>query len=374
MKYYLIAGEASGDLHASNLMKSISGLDKNAEFRFFGGDLMQETGGTLVRHYRDMAFMGLVDVLANIRTISKNLDFCKSDISEWNPDAVILVDYAGFNLRVAEFVKKKEIKVFYYISPKVWAWRKSRIEKLKKFTDRIFVIFPFEVDYFRNNELEVEFYGNPLMDSVAHYKKRKESEKEFREEYKLGDDRVVALLAGSRKHEIMRCLPEMLKASSAFPEVRFVIAGTRSVPEEIYRKIIGKYKVDLIFNKTYDILSIAKAAVVTSGTATLETAIFKVPQVVIYKTSPLNYIIGRPFIRIRFFSLVNLIAGREVVKELLQFNLAGKITRELNAILRDKQYQKEILEGYNEIHSNIGSHGTSERVAKRILEILKFSV
>lgn len=212
------------------------------------------------------------------------------------------------------------------------------------------------------------------MDSVAQYKKSKESEKQFREENKLGEDKVVALLAGSRKHEIMRCLPEMLKASSAFPEFRFVIAGTRSVSEEIYRKIIGSYKVDLIFNKTYDILSIAKAAVVTSGTATLETAIFKVPQVVIYKTSPLNYIIGRPFIRIRFFSLVNLIAGREVVKELLQFNLAGKITRELNAILRDRHYQKEITEGYNNILNNIGSHGTSERVAKRIIEILKIRI
>jgi lipid-A-disaccharide synthase len=371
MKYYLIAGEASGDLHASNLMRSILRFDKDADFRFFGGDLMQETGGTLVRHYREMAFMGLVDVLANIRTISKNLEFCKSDIASWKPDAIILVDYAGFNLRVAEYAKNAGIKVFYYISPKVWAWRKSRIEKLRKFTDRIFVIFPFEVEFFRNNELEVEFFGNPLMDSFANYKRKKVPEKKFREDNNLGEEKIIALLAGSRKHEVKRCLPEMLKASSAFPEFRFVIAGSASVPEEIYRKIIGRSRVDLLFNKTYDILNTAEAAVVTSGTATLETAIFKVPQVVIYKTSPVNYIIGRPFIRIRFFSLVNLIAGKELVKELLQFNLAKKITRELNAILRDKKYQKEIKNGYNKILDNIGSHGTSERVAARITEILK---
>ncbi|MGC9344823.1 MAG: lipid-A-disaccharide synthase, partial [Bacteroidales bacterium] len=208
-------------------------------------------------------------------------------------------------------------------------------------------------------------------DSITTYKRKKQSTKKFREKNNLGDEKIVALLAGSRKHEVKRCLPEMLKASSAFPEYRFVIAGSGSVPEELYRKIMGKYKADLIFNKTYDILTAAKAAVVTSGTATLETAIFKVPQVVIYKTSPINYIIGRPFIRIKFFSLVNLVAGKEVVKELLQFKLARNITRELNAILRDKEYQREIKAGYNKILYDLGSHGTSERIAARITEILK---
>ena len=371
MKYYLIAGEASGDLHASNLMKSLTRYDNNADFRFFGGDLMEQAGGTLVKHYREMAFMGLVDVVANLKTISRNLEICKKDISDWKPDVIILVDYAGFNLRVAEFAKNNGFRVFYYISPKVWAWRKSRIEKLRKFTDRIFVIFPFEVDFFRTHGLEVEFYGNPLTDSYLNFKKKKITAKKFREENRLGEDHIVALLAGSRKHEVQRCLPEMLKAASAFPEYRFVIAGTRSVPEEIYRSIIGKQKVNLIFDQTYALLNASRAAVVTSGTATLETALFKVPQVVIYKTSPVNYIIGRPFIRIRFFSLVNLIANKEVVKELLQFNLAEKITRELNALLRDKEYQMEMKTDYNRILDLIGTHGTSERIAARITEILK---
>lgn len=371
MKYYLIAGEASGDLHASNLMKSISRFDKKADFRFFGGDLMKEAGGTLVRHFREMAYMGLVDVIANIRTISRNLDYCKSDITKWTPDAIILVDYAGFNLRIAEFVKDAGFKVFYYISPKVWAWRKSRIEKLKKFTDHIFVIFPFEVEYFRKNDLEVEYFGNPLMDSIYQYRKNRISVKEFRKKNELGNEKIIALLAGSRKHEVQRGLPEMLRAASAFPEYRFVIAGSNSVSEEIYRKIIADAKVDLLFNQTYDILNTAKAAVVTSGTATLETAIFKVPQVVIYKTSHVNYILGRPFIRIRFFSLVNLIAGKEVVKELLQFKLASGIRKELDMILRDKEYQKEIKAGYNKILYSLGNQGTSERIAARITEILK---
>jgi lipid-A-disaccharide synthase len=371
MKYYLIAGEASGDLHASNLMKSIKKFDKEAVFRYFGGDLMQEVDGELVKHYREMAFMGLVDVLANIRTISRNMETCKKDITKWNPDAIILVDYAGFNLRIAEFAKEAGFKVFYYISPKVWVWRKSRIKKLKKFTDRIFVIFPFEVEFFRTHDLEVEFYGNPLMDSYSSFKKQRPSVKKFREENNLGDDKIIALLSGSRRHEVKRCLPHMLKAASAFPEYRFVIAGAGSVPEEVYRKIMADTKAELVINETYPVLNAATAAVVTSGTATLETAVFKVPQVVVYKTSIINYLIGRPFIRIRFFSLVNLIAGKQVVRELLQFNLSSQITFELDQILRDKQYNREIKAGYNEILDAVGNPGTSERIAARIGEIMK---
>lgn len=371
MRYYLIAGEASGDLHASNLMKGISRFDKEAEFRFFGGDLMQKVGGTLVKHYREMAFMGLVDVISNIRTISRNLETCKKDIKNFKPDALILVDYAGFNLRIAEFAKTSGITVFYYISPKVWVWKKSRIEKMRQYTDRIFVIFPFEVDFFRKNNLEVEFYGNPLMDSISAFKRKKPSIRKFREENELGKEKIIALLSGSREHEVKRCLPEMLKAASAFPEYRFVIAGTTSVSGEVYHQIIGDHKTDLVFDQTYELLNAAKAAVVTSGTATLETAIFKVPQVVVYKTSIINYVIGKPFIKISFFSLVNLIAGKEVVKELLQFNLAADIRKELSRILENKEYRDNMLKEYNRIVFSLGNPGSSERIAARITEILK---
>ena len=370
MRYYLIAGEASGDLHASNLMKGISRFDNEAEFRFFGGDRMQKVGGTLVKHYREMAFMGLVDVIANIRTISRNLDVCKKDIKNFKPDAVILVDYAGFNLRIAEFAKAEGMTVFYYISPKVWVWKKSRIEKMRQFTDRIFVIFPFEVDFFRQNDLDVEFYGNPLMDSISAFKKKKPLIRKFRDENELGKEKIIALLSGSREDEVRRCLPEMLRAATAFPEHRFVIAGTSSVPEEVYQHIMGEYRADLVIDQTYDLLNAARAAVVTSGTATLETAIFKVPQVVVYKTSIINYRIAKPFIKIRFFSLVNLIAGKEVVKELLQFNLAADIRKELSRILENKEYRNTMLKEYNKIIYSLGNSGSSERIAVRITEIL----
>lgn len=371
MKYYLIAGEASGDLHASNLMKALSRFDKEAVFRYFGGDLMREQGGTLVKHYKEMAFMGLVDVIANLRTISANLKHCKKDISKFEPDALILIDYAGFNLNIAEYAGEKGFRVFYYIAPKVWAWRKKRVEKLKKFTEKIFVILPFEVDYFRKHNLEAEYYGNPLMDSIHTFRKNKKTIAEFRKENGLGENKIIALLAGSRKHEVQRCLPQMLKSASAFPEYRFVIAGTSSVHESVYTRIIGSSSVKIVYNQTYDLLNAAHAAVVTSGTATLETALFRVPQVVIYKTAILNYIIGRPFIRIKFFSLVNLIAGKEVVKELLQFRLASGITRELDSILRDPDYYREIKQACSEIADLVGNHGSSERVGARMTELLK---
>ena len=370
MKYYLIAGEASGDLHASNLMKSLKKVDPNASFRIFGGDLMEEAGGILVKHYKEMAFMGLIDVLANLKTIGRNLDICKKDIFSWQPDVVILVDYAGFNLRVAEYVKNIGIKVIYYISPKVWAWRKSRIEKLKKFTDKLFVIFPFEIDFFHLNGMDVEYYGNPLMDSYHQFCLEKVSGKSIKDELIPGK-KIIALLAGSRKHEVKRCLPPMLRASMAFPEYQFVVAGASSVEDRIYRQIMSGTNAVLIKNQTYSLLDIAEAAVVTSGTATLETAIFKVPQVVIYKTSIFNFIIGRPFIRITFFSLVNLIAEKEVVKELLQFKLASSIRKELGKILQVKEYKAKIIREYKRISMALGEPGTSERIAERIVTLLK---
>ncbi|MCF8379480.1 MAG: lipid-A-disaccharide synthase [Bacteroidales bacterium] len=369
MKYYLIAGEASGDLHASNLMKELQNLDTNTEFRFFGGDKMLEVGGTLVRHYKEMAFMGLVDVLANLRTISKNLTFCKEDIQLWKPDAIILVDYAGFNLRIAEYAKGLGIKVYYYISPKVWVWKKSRIKKLKLFTDKLFVIFPFEVDFFKSHNMKVEYYGNPLMDSYSQFIGKAKNENDFRKENDLSEKPLIALLSGSRKDEIKRCLPEMVRAAKSFPEYQFVVAGAPSIPDDLYHKILVDTEVRLLKNSTYDILKNAYAGIITSGTATLETAIFKVPQVVVYMTSPFNFYLARMFIKVRFFSLVNLISGKEVVKELLQFKIAERVIAELQNILKDAAYRQKMLKNYNDLHTLVGEPGSSFRIAERIHEL-----
>jgi lipid-A-disaccharide synthase len=369
MRYYLIAGEASGDLHGSNLMKAIKETDPNAEFRFYGGDMMKSAGGTLVKHYREMAFMGFVDVLANIRTITRNLKICKNDILAYRPDALILIDYAGFNLRVAGFVHKKKIKTYYYIAPKVWAWKKKRIKKLKKYIQKTFVIFPFEVEYFRKNGLEVEFYGNPLMDSMAHFHETKDLKSDFIKENGLGEKPLIALLSGSRSHEISRCLPEMVAAAKEFPGYEFVVAGAPSIPESHYLEILKDTGIKIVFNKTYNLLDNAFAAVVTSGTATLETALSRVPQVVIFKTGGLTYQIGKLLVRVPFFSLVNLIAGRELVKEFLQFNLSREIKTELKMICNDEGHRQEILNGYDQVISMLGGAGTSNRIAKRICEL-----
>ncbi len=369
MRYYLIAGEASGDLHGSNLMKGLIKTDPQAEFRFYGGDLMQAVGGKLVKHYREMAFMGFMDVLANFRTITRNLRICKRDILNFRPHALILIDYAGFNLRIAGFSYRNSIKTLFYISPKVWAWKKKRIKKLKKYIRKLFVIFPFEVEFFRKNGLEVEFYGNPLMDSMAQFHSSKGSEVDFRKENSLSEKPIIALLCGSRSHEISRSLPEMIQAAGEFPEYEFVIAGAPSIPEEHYLKIIQGTSIRIVYNKTYNLLNNAFAAVVTSGTATLEAALFRVPQVVIYKTGTLTYQIGKLFVNIRFFSLVNLIAEKEVVKELLQFNLARDIVTELKSICKDNERRQEILNGYDQIISSLGGDGTSNRIALRIWEL-----
>lgn len=369
MRYYLIAGEASGDLHGSGLMKSILREDPAAEFRFYGGDMMSKTGGTLVKHYREMAFMGFVDVLANIRTITRNLRHCKKDILNFRPDALILIDYAGFNLRIAEFAHENSLRTFFYISPKVWAWKKDRIVKLKKYVDLLFVIFPFEVEYFRENNLTVEFYGNPLLDAKAEYHRNLSPDKDFRKENELSDEPVVALLAGSRKHEVSRLLPQMVKAARHFPACQFIVAGAPSIPPEQYNRYLEGTGIKVIYNQTYRLLENANAAVVTSGTATLETALFRVPQVVVFKTGWFTFYLGRLFVKIRFFSLVNLIAGREVVKELLQFRLSKEIQAELNRVLFDAGRRKDILNGYDEIINILGGEGTSERIARRICDI-----
>jgi len=371
MKYYIIAGEASGDLHGSNLMKSLKQADVNAEFRIVGGDLMKAQGGVLLKHYRDMAFMGIVDVLLNIRTIAKNLRFCKNDISVWRPDVVILIDYAGFNLKIAEYCKINGVKIFFYIAPKVWAWQESRVKKLKKYVDKLFVIFPFEVEYFKKHGIEVEYFGNPLNDEIALFQNKKLDFNSFTSNNQLDQRPIIALLAGSRKHEIERCLPEMLLALENFDNYQLIIAGAPSIPQEMYNKIIDKKPVKVVYNQTYNLLSNATAAVVTSGTATLETALFKVPEVVVFKTGPITYAIGKLIVHIRFFSLVNIIMGKEVVKELLQKNLAKDIKVEIQNILNNNEYRSLMLTDFNKIEEMLGNSGVSDRIANKMIELLK---
>ncbi|MGY5354417.1 lipid-A-disaccharide synthase [Wenyingzhuangia sp. IMCC45467] len=367
MKYYLIAGEASGDLHAANLMKALLKKDPKADFRFWGGDLMQSVGGTLVKHYKDLAFMGLLEVLKNIRSIFKNIDTCKKDILDYNPDMVILIDYPGFNLRIAEFAKKNSIKVHYYISPKIWAWKENRIHKIKRDVDEMHVIFPFEIDFYeKKHHFPVNYVGNPLLDAIAD--RDEVNEVDFRREHHLGEKPIIALLPGSRTQEITKILTVMLSVINHYKEYQFVIAGAPSKSNDFYKPFIGDSNVKLINNKTYDLLSISTAALVTSGTATLETALFKVPEVVCYKTSWLTYQAGMLLVKMEFFSLVNLVMDREVVKELLQDELNKEnLIAELNKILTGEGRAK-MLADYEELHQKLGGVGASEKLATAILK------
>ena len=366
MKYYLIAGEASGDLHASNLMKGIKEFDPAAEFRYFGGDLMSEHGGVLVKHYREMAFMGFLEVVKNLGQISRNLQLCKQDIVSFNPDAVILVDYPGFNLRIAKFAKQAGLKVFYYIAPKVWAWRESRVNVIKKYVDKLIVIFPFEVDYFKGHGIEVIYEGNPLTDSITSTKSEN-----FNSVNELDSKPIIALVAGSRKQEIKFNLPVMLSVASRLSEYQFVIAGAQSLDMDIYKPYIEKTNVRVVFGKTYDLLSNSTAALVTSGTATLEAAMLKVPEVVCYKGSFLSMLIAWMVIRVKYISLVNLIMDKEVVKELVQYKLNPQNTfDELMKILPGHSKRDEMLENFDKLSVKLGEKGASKRIAGRIFDIL----
>ncbi|MDM1523170.1 lipid-A-disaccharide synthase [Empedobacter sp. 225-1] len=369
MKYYIIAGEASGDLHASNLMKELKLKDPHAEFRFWGGDLMQAQGGTLVKHYRDLAFMGFAEVVMNLKTILGNISVAKKDIETYKPDAVILVDYPGFNVRIAEFVKKLGIKVYYYISPQIWAWKTGRVHKIKKVVDKMFVILPFEEEFYQRYDYKVDFVGNPLLDSLNHLPAI--DEQRFRKEHNLDERPIIALLPGSRTQEIKVKLPLMLSVENDFPDYQFVVAGAPSQPSENYKKIVGN-QLKIVENKTYDLLRISHAALVTSGTATLETALLKVPEVVCYKGNAISYEIGKRVVKnIRFISLVNLIMDEEVVKELIQYDLTYEnIKRELNLILNSPKRDK-ILQDYEELYHKLGGIGASERTANLIVEDLK---
>lgn len=366
MKYFIIAGERSGDLHGSNLIKAIKKADINADIKAWGGDLMHDAGAVITKHYRDLAFMGFLEVIKNLPKILGFISECKKNITDFKPDAIILIDYAGFNMRIAAWAKKEGYKVFYYISPKVWAWNQKRAWKLKKNLERLFVIFPFEVEFFKKFDFEVEFVGNPLFDAIASFKPNPI----FLANNNLLEKDIIALLPGSRKQEVDKMLTLMVEIQRQFPTFQFVIAGVSNLPKEFYEKFISA-NVSLVIDQTYDLLSHSKAALVTSGTATLETALFKVPQVVCYKTSNLSYEIAKFVIKVPFISLVNLVAQKEVVKELIQKELnTENLTKELKAILFDSAKRNNQITEYQLISESLGSVGASEKTGSRIVEIL----
>lgn len=364
MKYYIIAGEASGDLHASNLMKELNVLDPQANFRCWGGDLMKEQGAVLVKHYRDLAFMGFTEVLMNIRTIFRNIDLCKKDILANRPDVLILVDYPGFNLRIAEFAKENNIRVFYYISPQVWAWKQSRVHKIKRIVDQMFVILPFEEEFYKGFDYKVHFVGHPLLDAVRNYASQKNT-------LVTGSKRIIALLPGSRKQEISSMLPLMLTMQKHYPDHEFIIAGAPSQTKEYYSTFIEGSNVRIVFDQTYQLLQKAEAALVTSGTATLETALFSVPEVVCYKGGAISYTIARKLIKVKYISLVNLIMDKEIVKELIQNELnETNLKIELDKLLQPATRQR-LLTDYEELRAKLGGAGASKKAATLMINYLK---
>ncbi len=357
MRYYIISGEASGDLHGANLVKQLKIEDPNADFRGWGGDLMRKEGLELVKHYKELAFMGFVEVLMNIFTILKNLKFCKEDILKYQPDVVILIDYPGFNLKVAEFAKKNNIKVIYYISPQVWAWKASRVKKIKAYVDKMLVILPFEKEFYQKYNYEVDFVGHPLLDAISESEKREE--------------KTIALIPGSRKQEIKTMLPIMLEATSKFDGYRQVIAGVNSIDKSFYQDFIEDSNAQIEYNAMHNVLRKASIAVVTSGTATLETALFNVPQVVCYKGSFLSYHIGKHLVKVKYISLVNLIMDQEVVKELIQNDLSVNNLRQEAEILLKNAFEKEkMYRAYEALQTKLGGKGASERAAKVIVDYL----
>lgn len=373
MKYYLIVGEASGDLHASCLMHSLKEKDHDAEFRFFGGDLMAAEGGTIVRHYRELAYMGFIPVLLHLPTILKNMKMCKRDIVEWRPDVVILVDYPGFNLKIAKFLKQKtSIPVFYYISPKIWAWKEYRIKNIKRDVDHLFSILPFEVPFFEvKHHYPIHYVGNPTADEVRRFKASYDGR------FPTFSKPVIAILAGSRLHEIKDNLPVMLRATDHLADrFQLVVAGAPSVPHDYYLQFFGNRKVEIVYDQTYPLLMNAHAALVTSGTATLETALFDVPQVVCYAT-PLPRLISvlrRILLKVKYVSLVNLIADREVVKELVAADYSEEnVRREIDAIIADGPQRNAMKEGYAEVWRRLGKESAPDNTARQIVKLLESS-
>ncbi len=371
MKYYIIAGEASGDLHGANLIASLKKKDPYAKIRAWGGNLMKKQGATLVKHYRDLAFMGFVEVLLHLKTILRNLSFCKKDILKFKPDAIILIDYPGFNLKIAKFAHKHNIKVYYYISPQVWAWKKRRVHTIKKVVDKMLVILPFEKDFYDDYCVDAHFVGHPLLDELSKIKYVNKSH--FIKQNNLNPKKeIIALLPGSRKQEVTRMLEVMLKVVKMYPEYQFVIGCAPSLPESFYRSLIGDAKVNLVFNKTYQLLQVASAALVTSGTATLETALLYVPEVVCYKGNQISYLIAKNLIKVKYISLVNLIMDKPVLKELIQNDLTPEnISEELKQLLTNHKRQRQLLDDYEDLRYKLGNAGASNNAATIIVGDMK---
>lgn len=375
MKYYLIVGEASGDLHASNLMRALQHEDPQAEFRFFGGDLMKAVAGTCVKHYRELAYMGFIPVLLHLRTIFRNMDFCKKDVEAWQPDVLILVDYPGFNLKIAEYIKRHtQIPVYYYISPKIWAWKEYRIKNIKRDVDELFSILPFEVDFFKKHQYPIHYVGNPCVDAVDDFRRKgQETFSEFVTANGLEDKPIIALLAGSRRQEIKDNLTRMIEAARSFPQYQFVVAGAPGIEPDFYKRYIDS-STKIVFGQTYRLLQQAEAALVTSGTATLETALFRVPQVVCYYISvgKLVSFLRRHILKVKYISLVNLIADREVVTELVADGMTvSNIKKELAKIISGGNGRSRMLSEYDRLIGILGEPGASERAAAQITALLK---
>jgi lipid-A-disaccharide synthase len=372
MKYFIIAGEPSGDLHGSNLILNLVEADPAADIVCWGGDLMARAGGRVLRHYRETAFMGVWEVMVNIRKVRRNFSDCRRQIDELKPDVVILIDYPGFNLRMARYARKRGIRVYYYISPKFWAWREGRVKLLKKYVDRLYIIFPFETEFYRKHGYTAHFLGNPLIDQTEAWRHKTPEHGRLKESLGLGEKPVILLMAGSRLQEIAKVLPEMIRVVSLFPDYQFVVAGMEHLPASLYEGIIGTSPVRVINDRAYDLLSVAEAALVTSGTATLEAALFGVPQVVCYRTSSLTYAIGRFFLKVRYISLVNLIMGREAVAELIQGEMKRERLRsELEKIIPGGERRESVKRDYEELRQKLGGEGASARIASDMVTQLK---
>lgn len=372
LKLYFIAGEASGDLHGSNLMKALLNNDPSIDFRFWGGDLMEKIAGKPVKHIKELAFMGFIEVIFNLRTILRNIKTCKEDILAYQPDALVLIDYPGFNMRIAEWAKQHNIKVYYYISPQIWAWKQNRVHKIKRTVDHLFAILPFEKAFYEKFDFEVEYVGHPLLDAIEQYKENTFLEADFRQKWELGEKPIIAVLPGSRKQEVKVKLPIMLDAVQDLHNYQILIAGAPSLDVSFYEPLIANRNAKIIHGATYDVLASSEAAIVTSGTATLETALLNIPEVVCYKASPISYAIAKRLVKIKFISLVNLIMDREVVRELIQHECnARQIRDELTLILEGGAKRKNVLADYEIMRQNLGGGGASEKVAQSLLKTIR---
>jgi lipid-A-disaccharide synthase len=371
MKYYVIAGEASGDLHGSNLILKLKKLEPESTFRCWGGDKMEAAGGVIIKHFKELAFMGFVEVLANIKTILNNISFCKKDIIAYQPDAIILIDYPGFNLRIATFAKALGIKVIYYISPQVWAWKQSRVKIIKASIDKMLVILPFEKAFYQKFNYPVDFVGHPLLDAIYGEELVSDNSQHFKAENNIENRPIIALLPGSRKQEISGMLPIMLAMQKHFKNYEFVVACAPSIPADFYTSLLQNYTAKLVYDQTYSLLKNASLAMVTSGTATLETALFNVPQIVCYKGGKISYLIAKSLIKITYISLVNLIMDKEIVKELIQDELnETNLKQELDKLINDEKYIAEMKNNYQQLQTILGGVGASQNAATIIHQYL----